>query len=168
MTERTCAACDCQLDANAIKVKIGGKTVEVCCDDCAQKLNESQAAAKAPPKGLSLLLAAAAVGALFLGQPTAVRAEDAADATPTAHVFYGDLDLSQPAGVQKLWGRLNQAARKVCASYTASVRRDFERRHAECISKAVSDAVSDIDNPALTAHYTAKQLARTPRLQAGR
>ena len=32
MVEKTCAACDCKLDANAIKVKIGGKTVEVCCD----------------------------------------------------------------------------------------------------------------------------------------
>ena len=41
MAEKTCAACDCKLDANPIKVKIGGKTVEVCCDDCAQKLNEA-------------------------------------------------------------------------------------------------------------------------------
>jgi hypothetical protein len=29
MVEKTCAACDCKLDANAIKVMIGGKTVEV-------------------------------------------------------------------------------------------------------------------------------------------
>jgi hypothetical protein len=47
MTERTCAACDCALDASAIKVKIGGKTVEVCCDDCAVKLQEAQASAAA-------------------------------------------------------------------------------------------------------------------------
>lgn len=45
MTEKTCAACDCKLDSNAIEVTIGGKTVEVCCDDCAQKLNEAHAAA---------------------------------------------------------------------------------------------------------------------------
>ncbi|MET0226266.1 MAG: hypothetical protein ABW187_07495 [Dokdonella sp.] len=44
MTERTCAACDCALDDNAIKVKVGGRTVEVCCEDCAQKLNEAQSA----------------------------------------------------------------------------------------------------------------------------
>ena len=42
-TERTCAACDYPLDANAIKVTIGGHTVEVCCDECAQKLNEAHA-----------------------------------------------------------------------------------------------------------------------------
>jgi hypothetical protein len=41
MTEKTCAACDCKLDATAIKVKIGTRVVEVCCDECAQKLREA-------------------------------------------------------------------------------------------------------------------------------
>ena len=50
MTEKTCAACDCALDGNAITVKIGGKSVEVCCDECAAALNEAQASA-APAKG---------------------------------------------------------------------------------------------------------------------
>ena len=45
MREATCAACDFPLDANAIKVTIGGKTVEVCCDECAQKLREAHAGA---------------------------------------------------------------------------------------------------------------------------
>ena len=40
MAEKTCAECDCKLDEGAIKVKIGGKTVEVCYDECAQKLKE--------------------------------------------------------------------------------------------------------------------------------
>jgi hypothetical protein len=51
MTENTCAACDCELDTNAIKVTIGGRTVEVCCTDCAQKLKEAHASAAAPRKG---------------------------------------------------------------------------------------------------------------------
>jgi hypothetical protein len=46
MTAKTCAACDCELDANAIQVKIGGHTVEVCCEECAQALREAEAAAK--------------------------------------------------------------------------------------------------------------------------
>ncbi len=41
MTEKTCAACDCRLDESAIKVKIGTRVVEVCCDECAQKLGEA-------------------------------------------------------------------------------------------------------------------------------
>lgn len=44
MNEHTCAACDCKLDANAIEVTIGGKVVEVCCEECAQKLREAIAA----------------------------------------------------------------------------------------------------------------------------
>jgi hypothetical protein len=45
MTAKTCAACDCELDANFIKVEIGGKTVEVCCEECAQSLREAHASA---------------------------------------------------------------------------------------------------------------------------
>jgi hypothetical protein len=43
MAEKTCAACDCELDGSAIQVKIGTRTVEVCCDDCAKKLGEVNA-----------------------------------------------------------------------------------------------------------------------------
>ncbi|MET0893446.1 MAG: hypothetical protein ABWY01_07760 [Pseudoxanthomonas sp.] len=43
MAEKTCAACDCELDGNAIKVTVGGRTVDVCCEECAQKLRESEA-----------------------------------------------------------------------------------------------------------------------------
>ena len=44
--KKTCAACDCDLDDRPIKVKIGGKTVEVCCDDCAKRLKEADASAQ--------------------------------------------------------------------------------------------------------------------------
>jgi hypothetical protein len=43
VSEKTCAACDCKLDGTAIKVKVGGKTVEVCCEECATALKEAQA-----------------------------------------------------------------------------------------------------------------------------
>ncbi len=46
MSERTCAVCDYELDATAIEVKIGDRTVEVCCTECAQKLHESVAKAE--------------------------------------------------------------------------------------------------------------------------
>jgi hypothetical protein len=48
MVQKTCAACDCALDASAIKVTIGGKALEVCCDECAQRLNEAHRSAMAP------------------------------------------------------------------------------------------------------------------------
>jgi TRASH domain-containing protein len=45
MTAKTCAACDCELDANPIKVKVGGNAVEVCCESCARTLKEADASA---------------------------------------------------------------------------------------------------------------------------
>jgi hypothetical protein len=51
MVEKTCAACDCKLDENPIQVKIGGKTVAVCCDECAQKLKEAHISATAGRRG---------------------------------------------------------------------------------------------------------------------
>jgi RNase P subunit RPR2 len=47
MSEKTCAACDYPLDGNAIKVTIGHRVVEVCCEECAQKLREASAKASA-------------------------------------------------------------------------------------------------------------------------
>jgi len=51
MTEKTCAACDCPLDENSFQVKIGGRTVEVCCDECAVKLREAFVSADSAPNG---------------------------------------------------------------------------------------------------------------------
>jgi hypothetical protein len=47
MTEKSCAACDCELDSSAIQVTIGGKAVDVCCEECAHKLREAHASAAA-------------------------------------------------------------------------------------------------------------------------
>jgi hypothetical protein len=44
MSAKTCAACDCELDANPITVTIGGNPVDVCCGECADALREAEAA----------------------------------------------------------------------------------------------------------------------------
>jgi len=44
MAEKSCAACDCKLDSHFITVKLAGRVVEVCCDDCARRLKEAHAA----------------------------------------------------------------------------------------------------------------------------
>ncbi len=51
MAQKTCAACDFPLEGDVIEVSIGGKTVEVCCEECAQKLREANASAKAAGRG---------------------------------------------------------------------------------------------------------------------
>jgi hypothetical protein len=48
MAKRTCAACDCELDETALRITIGGRAVEVCCEACAEKLREAHLAAAAP------------------------------------------------------------------------------------------------------------------------
>lgn len=50
MADKTCAACDCALDENSYPIRIGGTTVEVCCDDCARTLKEAHASATAPDR----------------------------------------------------------------------------------------------------------------------
>ena len=47
MKQKTCAACDYKLEGETIKVTIGGKIVEVCCAECATKLQEASSAAAA-------------------------------------------------------------------------------------------------------------------------
>jgi ribosome-binding protein aMBF1 (putative translation factor) len=42
MVGTTCVACGCKLDGNPIKVKIGGKSVEVCSDERVQTLKEAR------------------------------------------------------------------------------------------------------------------------------
>ncbi|GAC1045893.1 hypothetical protein [Rhizobium sp. No.120] len=42
MKKTTCAACDCELGAETIKVNLGGKSVEVCCEECATALKEAR------------------------------------------------------------------------------------------------------------------------------
>jgi ribosome-binding protein aMBF1 (putative translation factor) len=51
MTAKTCAACDCELDAKPIKVRIGGNTIEVCCESCARSLKEADASASGRKPG---------------------------------------------------------------------------------------------------------------------
>ncbi len=44
MSEKTCAARGEIMVGDTIKVTIGGRTVEVCCEECARKLTAAKAA----------------------------------------------------------------------------------------------------------------------------
>jgi hypothetical protein len=50
MAPNTCAACDCALDEKSITIRLAGKTVEVCCEECAHRLREADAADQPPTK----------------------------------------------------------------------------------------------------------------------
>jgi hypothetical protein len=51
MVQKTCAACDCTLDVHPIEVTISGQTVEVSCEECAQRLKEAHSSTTASRKG---------------------------------------------------------------------------------------------------------------------
>ncbi len=46
MKTDTCAVCDCPLDHTRKSVRIGGRTVEVCCEECAQILRDAEIASR--------------------------------------------------------------------------------------------------------------------------
>ena len=72
---------------------------------------------------------------------------------PTAVVRYADLDLSHPAGVDRLYVRLRQAASLVCnPSDTQGVRAQVSYR--ACAERALDDAVATVNDPNLTALHT--------------
>jgi len=94
--------------------------------------------------GLRSLIATAIFA--FLGLSLCVVA--AAD--PSAHsriVKYADLNPSDPAGAHALYRRIRAAAQVVCSYYFFAT--DTDR--ARCVRDATADAVTKINQPALSA-----------------
>lgn len=52
MSEKTCAVCDDKLDATVIEVKIGNHVVEVCCEECAEKLRDASLGKNHEPRAV--------------------------------------------------------------------------------------------------------------------
>jgi UrcA family protein len=76
------------------------------------------------------------------------------DAEPPKRVVnFADLDLSRDAGVAALYQRITSAAREVCRpeDFWTEKTRNFDCRHA-----AVARAISDVQSPALTSYYLAR------------
>jgi pimeloyl-ACP methyl ester carboxylesterase len=111
MSERTCAACDCALDVDAISVRIGGQTVEVCCGDCAQKLGEAHSAAAASTVGVQgqRRRSAGQVAGLLIGAALAGFSVFATDEGVDAVVMASTLAFGVPARqrVQTASGRIS-------------------------------------------------------------
>jgi UrcA family protein len=70
-------------------------------------------------------------------------------------VKFGDLDISRPQGAAVLYLRIRAAAQNVCSPFDGSGL--SAKMHLDaCVKKAVADAVTTVDNPALFAVYSAK------------
>ena len=79
-------------------------------------------------------------------------------------VHFGDLDLSRSAGAAALYQRLKGAAETVCAPLDdRNVARHMSFR--ACVQSAISTAVANVDQPALTAYYETKTIGRNATIQ---
>lgn len=92
----------------------------------------------------------------------------AADGTASQEtVKYSDLNVSSTEGAVALYARIRWAAQNVCQSFE---KRDLssQRLFAACVDKAISDAVHNAGQPALSAYYSAKNGESKPIILAAR
>ena len=90
----------------------------------------------------------------------------ASDGDPLqAKVKYGDLNVSSASGAGTLYNRIRIAAENVCRPYNS---RDFasQKLLAVCVHKAMSDAVNEVNEPALFTIYNAKTGTSKPIMLA--
>jgi len=103
------------------------------------------------------LLAVLAIGAIG-ASGSAFASTPAADALPTMHVTYSDLNLSSPQGSSELYARIVAAARQVCHTSDVDIR-DLGRYGVAraCEAHAIAAAVQAVRSPALAAIYASRQ-----------
>ena len=79
----------------------------------------------------------------------------AADTAPSMTVKFADLDVSHTAGAEQLYARIRGAAGKLCVAHDNEALGN-KRVWDACFKDAVTQAVKQINRPALTAVYRAK------------
>ncbi len=101
------------------------------------------------------LLVGLASASLGLGAAIAQAADDVPGSAPRATVVqYGDLNLANPQGTQRLYDRIVSAAEVVCGSDHHSLAA-FPHFRA-CRERSIERAVAAVARPELTALYRAK------------
>jgi UrcA family protein len=113
---------------------------------------------------VSRILAATIFAALTCSIATVSFASESSDPL-LAKVKYSDLNVSSTAGAATLYNRLRFAAARVCHPLN---NRDFasQKLLAACVHKAMSDAVNEVNQPALFTIYDAKTGTAKPILLA--
>lgn len=99
-----------------------------------------------------ILTAALATGAPFAHADTSTEPKQVL-------IHYADLDLTQFAGLSVLYSRLQHAARQVCAPLNSKVP-ELAAAYKACAADAMSRAVTQVDQPSLSAYYRVKGRGR--------
>ena len=101
------------------------------------------------------LLAPAAFAVMAATAAAAPAVADGLGDAVSEHVKYGDLDLTHPAGVNELYNRIRVASKGVCAQFSDRGLVNVQL-YSSCFTNAMSHAVADVRQPALTALYLEK------------
>jgi UrcA family protein len=109
------------------------------------------------------LLAPAAFAVMTATAAAAPAVADGLGDAISHDVKYGDLDLTHPAGVNVLYNRIRLASKMVCAQWSDR-QLVYVHLYNACFTNAMSQAVADVKQPALTALY----LERTGNSQSQR
>ena len=110
-------------------------------------------------RSLRRVLATAIIGTLSLGFSGATLADGNSDVRQLT-VKYGDLNVSNADGARQLYKRIAAAAWKVCAPPDSSL--GYMSETQRCIHKAIADAVTAVNQPALYAAYNEKNKTPLP------
>lgn len=105
--------------------------------------------------GLRGLIATAILGALA-STFSAVSAADPSSAS--VNVKFADLNISSPSGALVLYNRIRAAAGGACSYYWFETDAD----EARCVHDAIANAVTNINQAALSAVYNAKYKTSVP------
>jgi UrcA family protein len=90
---------------------------------------------------------------------TAASATSALDRRSVT-VFYGDLNLANRVGVERLYQRIRHAAIQVCDDPSGFATLSLRRAAKQCVNEAIEEAVRSIDNRVLTALHQEKTSRR--------
>lgn len=105
--------------------------------------------------GLRGLIATAIFGALA----TSISTFSAADPSSAGiTVKYSDVDIAGPSGALVLYERIRLAARSACAYFWFKTDAD----EARCVHNTIANAVTQVNQPTLSAIYNAKFKTSAP------
>ena len=108
-----------------------------------------------PSTGVRGLIATAIFGAL-VSSFSAVSAADPGDRSVT--VNYADLNIASPSGARVLYERIRVAAHSACSHFWFKT----AAHEARCVQNTIEEAVTKVNEPALSAISNAKYKTAAP------
>jgi UrcA family protein len=98
---------------------------------------------------MRLVLASVLIATASVAQADSTSVALSSDGRLRQTVEYSDLNLTNSLGAQKLYGRLNAAAKVVCAPLATRGLKSHVK-HRSCVNEALTAAVVEVNQPLLT------------------